>query len=105
MRVHAHKLGPSSKFDGISVIVETRYLRCVKTLSEFCFIVCLQLETPEVLKTVPWLADYKPPGIPDENTMTKKTPEEIEREIKLQGTIKNPLELNAKSRLNSNWAG
>ena len=63
-------------------------MRCVKTLSEFCFIVCLQLETPEVLKTVPWLADYKPPGIPDENTMTKKTPEEIEREIKLQGTIK-----------------
>ena len=48
----------------------------------------LQLETPEVLKTVPWLADYKPPGVPDEDTVTKKTPEEIEREIKLQGTIK-----------------
>ena len=48
----------------------------------------IQLETPEVLKTVPWRADYKPPGVPDENTMTKKTPEEIEREIKLQGTIK-----------------
>lgn len=47
------------------------------------WIIC-QLETPEVLKTVPWLADYKPPGVPDEDTVTKKTPEEIEREIKLQ---------------------
>ena len=56
--------------------------------TEVCIIIGLQLETPEVLKTVPWLADYKPPGVPDENTMTKKTPEEIEREIKLQGTIK-----------------
>ena len=38
----------------------------------------------QVLKTVTWLADYKPPAPPDENTVTKKTPEEIEREIKLQ---------------------
>jgi hypothetical protein len=29
-------------------------------------------------------ADYKPPVAVDENTVTKKTPEEIEREIKLQ---------------------
>ena len=81
--------------------VETRVL--VNTLSGILFHSILQLETPEVLKTVPWLADYKPPGVPDENTMTKKTPEEIEREIKLQGTITNPLELDPKSRLNSNW--
>jgi hypothetical protein len=38
----------------------------------------------KALKTIPWTADYKPPAPPDENTMTKKTPEEIEREIKLQ---------------------
>lgn len=37
-----------------------------------------------MLKTVPWKADYKSPAPPDENTVTKKTPEEIEREIKLQ---------------------
>lgn len=36
------------------------------------------------MKSIPWTADYKPPAPPDENTMTKKTPEEIEREIKLQ---------------------
>ncbi len=37
-----------------------------------------------MLKTVSWHADYRPPLPPDENTVTKKTPEEIEREIKLQ---------------------
>ena len=47
------------------------------------WVIC-QLETPQVLKTVSWHADYKPPLPPDENTVTKKTPEEIEREIKLQ---------------------
>lgn len=47
------------------------------------WIIC-QLETPQILKTVSWRADYKPPLPPDENTVTKKTPEEIEREIKLQ---------------------
>ena len=47
------------------------------------WIIC-QLETPQSLKTIPWTADYKPPAPPDENTVTKKTPEEIEREIKLQ---------------------
>ena len=36
------------------------------------------------LKSIPWTADYKPPAAPDESTVTKKTPEEIEREIKLQ---------------------
>lgn len=38
----------------------------------------------QVLKTVPWKADYKSPAPPEEGTVTKKTPEEIEREIKLQ---------------------
>ena len=47
------------------------------------WIIC-QLETPQSLKSIPWTADYKPPAPPDENTVTKKTPEEIEREIKLQ---------------------
>ena len=47
------------------------------------WVIC-QLETPQSLKTIPWTADYKPPAPPDENTVTKKTPEEIEREIKLQ---------------------
>ena len=48
-----------------------------------CWVIC-QLETPQTLKSIPWTADYKPPAAPDENTVTKKTPEEIEREIKLQ---------------------
>ena len=37
-----------------------------------------------MLKSIAWTADYKPPAAPDESTVTKKTPEEIEREIKLQ---------------------
>ena len=36
------------------------------------------------LKNRPWIADYKPPAPPDENSNVKKTPEEIEREIKAQ---------------------
>ena len=48
------------------------------------WVIC-QLETPQILKMVSWKADYKPPSDQtDENTITKKTPEEIEREIKLQ---------------------
>ena len=35
------------------------------------------------LKYRPWTADYKPPAPPDENSNVKKTPEEIEREIKV----------------------
>ena len=35
------------------------------------------------LKYRPWAADYKPPAPPDENSNVKKTPEEIEREIKV----------------------
>ena len=34
------------------------------------------------MKHRPWTADYKPPAPPDENSNVKKTPEEIEREIK-----------------------
>eukprot|EP00095_Tigriopus_kingsejongensis_P003535 snap_masked-scaffold106_size358372-processed-gene-1.3 protein:Tk03535 transcript:snap_masked-scaffold106_size358372-processed-gene-1.3-mRNA-1 annotation:"axonemal 84 kda protein" len=47
------------------------------------WVIC-ELETPQVLQTVPWKADYKSPAPPEEGTVTKKTPEEIEREIKLQ---------------------
>ena len=36
------------------------------------------------MKNRPWIADYKPPAPPDENSNVKKTPEEIEREIKAQ---------------------
>ena len=36
------------------------------------------------MKYRPWTADYKPPAPPDENSNVKKTPEEIEREIKVQ---------------------
>lgn len=35
------------------------------------------------LKPRPWAADYKPPAPADENSNVKKTPEEIEREIKV----------------------
>ena len=35
------------------------------------------------MKYRPWAADYKPPAPPDENSNVKKTPEEIEREIKV----------------------
>jgi hypothetical protein len=35
------------------------------------------------LKPRPWAADYQPPAPPDENSNVKKTPEEIEREIKV----------------------
>ena len=48
-----------------------------------CWVIC-QLETPQTLKIIEFECDYKPPEAPDENTVTKKTPEEIEREIKLQ---------------------
>lgn len=48
-----------------------------------CWVIC-QLETPQSLKSIKFECDYKPPEAPDENTVTKKTPEEIEREIKLQ---------------------
>ena len=44
----------------------------------------LNLHYFQVLKSIAWTADYKPPAAPDESTVTKKTPEEIEREIKLQ---------------------
>uniref|UniRef100_A0A0K2TFR8 Cancer susceptibility candidate protein 1 homolog [Apis mellifera] n=1 Tax=Lepeophtheirus salmonis TaxID=72036 RepID=A0A0K2TFR8_LEPSM len=51
------------------------------------WIIC-QLETPQALKTVSWKADYKKPntdeGANSNNAVTKKTPEEIEREIKEQ---------------------
>ena len=39
------------------------------------------------LKYRPWTADYKPPAPPDENSNVKKTPEEIEREIKVMSCL------------------
>jgi len=39
------------------------------------------------LKPRPWAADYQPPAPPDENSNVKKTPEEIEREIKVSQFI------------------
>ena len=39
---------------------------------------------PQELVNRPWAADYQPPAPPDENSNVKKTPEEIEREIKAQ---------------------
>ena len=47
------------------------------------WVIC-ELEHPQELKNRPWIADYKPPAPPDENSNVKKTPEEIEREIKAQ---------------------
>ena len=47
------------------------------------WVIC-ELEHPQELKKLPWVADYKPPEPPDENSTVKKTPEEIEREIKAQ---------------------
>ena len=47
------------------------------------WVIC-ELEHPQELKNRPWVADYKPPAPADENSNVKKTPEEIEREIKAQ---------------------
>ena len=47
------------------------------------WVIC-ELEHPQELKNRPWIADYKPPAPADENSNVKKTPEEIEREIKAQ---------------------
>ena len=41
----------------------------------------------QTLKSIPWTADYTPPAPPDESTVTQKTPEEIEREIKVSLTV------------------
>ena len=41
----------------------------------------------QTLKSIPWTADYTPPAPPDESTVTQKTPEEIEREIKVRTVI------------------
>jgi hypothetical protein len=43
------------------------------------------------LKPRPWAADYQPPAPPDENSNVKKTPEEIEREIKVRVKFLNAL--------------
>ena len=47
------------------------------------WVIC-ELEHPQELQNRPWVADYQPPAPPDENSNVKKTPEEIEREIKAQ---------------------
>ena len=64
----------------------------------------LVFEIYQVLKTVPWKADYKSPAPPDENTVTKKTPEEIEREIKLQEMeLQKLVSVNLKLPTSSLW--
>ncbi|CAB4060013.1 CASC1 [Lepeophtheirus salmonis] len=80
------KMDPLKKIlEGYFTLIYWRFLLSRKKVGDW--IIC-QLETPQALKTVSWKADYKKPntdeGANSNNAVTKKTPEEIEREIKEQ---------------------